>query len=306
DYYPFGSKMPNRNIVGDYRYGYQGQEVDPETGKEAFQLRLWDGRIGRWLTTDPMHEFSSPYLGMGNNPISKIDPTGGSTDDWVKRADGSIYWDPNANSQATTKAGETWLGTSITFAFNSFIDGAIWDGPGGQTPAGDKLTSYITLQGQENANGELTGISAISTSMVGPTPVGTGRNFYSGEGGSNNVFSYSNSSNSFNLNFEQHASVSPIEEFGLNVMGFQIVDVAQKLNISVQNGNLSYSAYTNVFPSATLSVDGIKLLHYRQPSFLQTHTARPIYKRAAEWLGTGFHYQTLDFSYYPSKFYKRN
>ncbi|MCH2196977.1 RHS repeat-associated core domain-containing protein [Kordia sp.] len=80
DYYPFGMPMPDRNITdGNYRYAYQGQEKDPETGKEAFQLRLWDSRIGRWLTVDPKNEFHSPYLGMGNNPISLIDPDGGST-----------------------------------------------------------------------------------------------------------------------------------------------------------------------------------------------------------------------------------
>jgi len=77
DYYSFGMPMPGRRIVGGYRYQYQGQEVDPETGKEAFQLRLWDGRIGRWLTTDPYGQHASPYLGMGNNPISRIDPDGG-------------------------------------------------------------------------------------------------------------------------------------------------------------------------------------------------------------------------------------
>jgi uncharacterized protein RhaS with RHS repeats len=46
---------------------------------EAFQLRLWDGRIGRWLSPDPYGEFDSPYLGMGNNPVSTIDPDGGCT-----------------------------------------------------------------------------------------------------------------------------------------------------------------------------------------------------------------------------------
>ncbi|CAL2085980.1 RHS repeat-associated protein [Tenacibaculum sp. 190524A02b] len=79
DYYPFGMPMPNRQIVNGehYRYAYQGQEKDPETGKEAFQLRLWDARIGRWLTTDPAHAHPSPYLGMANNPINTIDPDGG-------------------------------------------------------------------------------------------------------------------------------------------------------------------------------------------------------------------------------------
>ena len=72
--------MPSRQIVGGelYRYAFQGQEKDTETDKEAFQLRLWDGRIGRWLTTDPYGQFSSPYIGMGNNPINFIDPDGGA------------------------------------------------------------------------------------------------------------------------------------------------------------------------------------------------------------------------------------
>lgn len=39
-------------------------------------------------------------------------------------------------------------------------------------------------------------------------------------------------------------------------MGFKIVDVAQKLNISFdrESGNLSLNAYTNIFPSATLKL----------------------------------------------------
>ncbi|WP_421804881.1 leucine-rich repeat domain-containing protein [Flagellimonas sp.] len=79
DYYPFGMPMPNRTLLGPegYRYAFQGQEKDPETGKEAFQLRLWDSRIGRWLTTDPYGQHSSPYLGMRNNPMATVDPDGG-------------------------------------------------------------------------------------------------------------------------------------------------------------------------------------------------------------------------------------
>ncbi|WP_223826532.1 RHS repeat-associated core domain-containing protein [Flagellimonas sp. S3867] len=79
DYYPFGMQMPARGLLGPegYRYAFQGQEKDTETGKEAFELRLWDSRIGRWLTTDPAGQYYSPYMGMGNNPISRIDPDGG-------------------------------------------------------------------------------------------------------------------------------------------------------------------------------------------------------------------------------------
>ncbi|GEM_PF-5307690 len=84
DYFSFGMPMPGRQTVGGelYRYAFQGQEKDPETGKEAFQLRLWDSRIGRWLTTDPARQFHSPYLGMGNNPINGVDPDGGCWDEF--------------------------------------------------------------------------------------------------------------------------------------------------------------------------------------------------------------------------------
>ena len=62
-----------------YRYGYQGQfaEKDAETGFESFELRLYNDRIGRWTSSDPEGQFSSPYVGMGNNPVSGVDPNGG-------------------------------------------------------------------------------------------------------------------------------------------------------------------------------------------------------------------------------------
>lgn len=38
---------------------------------------MYDGRIGRWLSVDPVGQYDSPYVGMGNNPIGIIDPSGG-------------------------------------------------------------------------------------------------------------------------------------------------------------------------------------------------------------------------------------
>jgi RHS repeat-associated protein len=78
DYYPYGEQLAGRNTQSDYRYAFQGQELDKETGMEAFQLRLWDGRIGRWLSKDPKKDGYSMYWGMNNNPISNTDPDGGS------------------------------------------------------------------------------------------------------------------------------------------------------------------------------------------------------------------------------------
>ncbi|MCF3107875.1 RHS repeat-associated core domain-containing protein [Niabella sp. CC-SYL272] len=85
DYYPFGMEIGGRSYTDadGYRYGYQGQyaEKDPETGWNAFELRMYDSRVGRWLSIDPAGEFYSPYVAMGNDPANGVDPTGGFTDD---------------------------------------------------------------------------------------------------------------------------------------------------------------------------------------------------------------------------------
>lgn len=80
DYYPFGLSIKDRTIHRDpYRFGYQGQfaERDEETGWNHFELREYDAVIGRTLTVDPARQFHSPYMWVGNNPISGTDPTGG-------------------------------------------------------------------------------------------------------------------------------------------------------------------------------------------------------------------------------------
>ncbi|MDD2963550.1 MAG: RHS repeat-associated core domain-containing protein [Bacteroidales bacterium] len=79
DYYPYGQLMPGRNYqTTGYRNGYQGQyaETDPETGFAHFEAREFDSRLGRWMVPDPARQHWSPYLGMGNNPVSGVDPDG--------------------------------------------------------------------------------------------------------------------------------------------------------------------------------------------------------------------------------------
>lgn len=80
--YAYGSPLVGLNYtVGSksYRHGYQGlfAEKDNETGWDSFELRLYNSRIGRWMTYDPYGQFSSPYVGMGNEPVAGIDPDGG-------------------------------------------------------------------------------------------------------------------------------------------------------------------------------------------------------------------------------------
>src|SRR5437868_1788017 len=80
DYYPFGLTMNDREIKTEpYRFGYQGQysEENTQTGWNEFELRMYDSRIGRWVSPDPYRQFKNPYLGMGNDPVNAIDKDGG-------------------------------------------------------------------------------------------------------------------------------------------------------------------------------------------------------------------------------------
>lgn len=90
DYYPFGMMLPGRNSSEDeYRYGFNGMEMDDEVRDSkgtsyTTEFRQYDPRVGRWLSLDPLASkfpWMSPYLGMDNNPILLIDPTGSETDD---------------------------------------------------------------------------------------------------------------------------------------------------------------------------------------------------------------------------------
>jgi RHS repeat-associated protein len=63
-----------------YRYGFNGMEKDNEHNVEGgnydFGARIYDSRLGRWLSLDPMMDifpFESPYDYCLDNPILQID-----------------------------------------------------------------------------------------------------------------------------------------------------------------------------------------------------------------------------------------
>jgi RHS repeat-associated protein len=128
--YPFGMEQPGRYMNGDaYRYGYNGMEQDSAIVDDQYTtyFRLYDARLGRWLSIDPVtNAGESPYVAMGDNPISHIDPTGSDTT--IRRYDDengnhmlernlngdkieTYRWDPE--NEAVKGSGNGWVAVSI-------------------------------------------------------------------------------------------------------------------------------------------------------------------------------------------------
>src|SRR5690554_756067 len=71
------------SCVGSYRYGFNSMEKDDNIKGEGnsydFGARIYDPRVGRWLSRDPQagkYTSWSPYHFGYNNPIITIDPNG--------------------------------------------------------------------------------------------------------------------------------------------------------------------------------------------------------------------------------------
>lgn len=84
DHYPFGMLLPGRHAnTSDYRYGFQGQEMDDELKGEGnsanFMHRMYDPRVGRFLSLDPLsaqYPHNSPFAFAENRVIDGIELEG--------------------------------------------------------------------------------------------------------------------------------------------------------------------------------------------------------------------------------------
>lgn len=83
DYSPFGFQIAERTLGGSNRFGFNGQEKDNEVkgvgNSLDFTARMYDTRVGRFLSLDPMSKkfpSESNFSFAGNNPIYYVDREG--------------------------------------------------------------------------------------------------------------------------------------------------------------------------------------------------------------------------------------
>src|SRR5690554_467788 len=81
DYYLFGMPMPSRTFTGNgYRFGFNGAEKENEIYGEgnaySFTYRLYDARLARFFSVDPLvseFPYYTSFQFAGNSPITNVD-----------------------------------------------------------------------------------------------------------------------------------------------------------------------------------------------------------------------------------------
>lgn len=81
DFYLYERELEGNAVA--YKYGFNDMENDNEVKGDGnsydFGARIYDSRLGRWLSNEPlfrMYPFLSPYCFVANMPIAAIDPDG--------------------------------------------------------------------------------------------------------------------------------------------------------------------------------------------------------------------------------------
>jgi len=79
----FSHNIKPKTCTGVYRFGFNGKENDNEVkgngNQQDYGFRIYDTRLGRFLSVDPLSDdypFYTPYQFSGNNPIRYIDLDG--------------------------------------------------------------------------------------------------------------------------------------------------------------------------------------------------------------------------------------
>jgi len=163
--------------TGDYRYGFQGQEMDNEVKGEGksinYKFRIHDPRVGRFFAVDPLikkYPHYSPYSFSGNKVIHRNEIEGLEDGlNWVLQQKENAFLETASEEEiAAYRKMEhevflyTWGGiaTIVTggLAYELYISGRL-------AHAGWQTASWLYLN-QETA----IGIGGLAASVIDPDP----------------------------------------------------------------------------------------------------------------------------------------
>ncbi|PIV48651.1 MAG: hypothetical protein COZ75_08805 [Flavobacteriaceae bacterium CG_4_8_14_3_um_filter_34_10] len=129
--------MPGRHAnTSDYRYGFQGQEMDDEIKGEGnsvnYKYRMHDPRVGRFFATDPLkglYSWNSPYAFSENRVIDGLELEG--LEVYAPVADELIHDDDDNKIEFVAKV----VGNIGAHAYNNVI--GLWNYAGDLTNPDD-------------------------------------------------------------------------------------------------------------------------------------------------------------------------
>ena len=137
DYYPFGMSMPGRGYnASSYRYGFNGKEDDNDitNGGQDYGMRIYDKRLGRFLSVDPLtreYPWYTPYQFAGNKPIEFTDRDGEEEHDPQLRDD--LDYLSGRKSESQYRENQTARGMGVLIAGAIMADIYLFKGKATQT-----------------------------------------------------------------------------------------------------------------------------------------------------------------------------
>jgi RHS repeat-associated protein len=174
------------NTIGGLNLGLPGQYYDAESGLWNNGFRNYDGRVGRYLETDPigLNGGLNTYAYVGGNPVNLIDPlglactTGDKVLDWIQN---------HVSGTLALNAGTGILGGSFSVVVDkSGISGTLGGGWGvgggvsltqdvnlGQSVSGWALSASAS-GGKGDFGGQITGNLGHDGSLGGSGGIGLG------------------------------------------------------------------------------------------------------------------------------------
>ena len=180
NYYPFGLKHSgynNTNLANtNYKYKYNGKELQEELNLYDYGARNYDPAIGRWFNIDPLAEKSrrfSPYTYALNNPVFFIDPDGMEATDWVRKGNKWSWVDGiTSKQQAIDKGYSDYSDGKTNNTFTSVRDSTVTLGENGSwtETSNNNSDSEKTNSNNEGSSSNLDSIvNSDEASAVGIT-----------------------------------------------------------------------------------------------------------------------------------------
>jgi RHS repeat-associated protein len=158
NYYPFGQNIPKwstsaSNDPTRYRFGFNDKENDNEWVKQDYGMRIYDQRVGRFLSVDPLREkypWNSTYAFAENRPIDGKDLDG-------------LEWD-----KATDSNGNTKISTNINFTIDPDLKFSEKQIESYKSALSEQLNSTLKKSFGENYSGQVTFDGGVESRQVIP------------------------------------------------------------------------------------------------------------------------------------------